>query len=217
MQQTLLDGWVLRFSKGFTKRSNSIVPLYSACDESHVEDKIRYCENLYAREQLQTVFRIPSFLPDEMPQVGTLDGLLEKRGYQVQETSRVLCCNIPQPPDKPKPLAQAKFLALNEWLSVYCDLTGMAEPAQALHRIILNSIGGECGFLVLYHANQPVACGLGVLERELVGIFDIFTHEQARNQGFARCTLQSLIRKTSFLSKPFSNSASMAGKAKSFI
>ena len=28
LQQVLLDGWVLRFSKGFTRRANSVTPVY---------------------------------------------------------------------------------------------------------------------------------------------------------------------------------------------
>ena len=83
MQQILLDGWILRFSKGFTKRSNCIVPIYAPFSDPSTQsllEKIRYCENLYAREQLQTVFRLNS-----SQNYDQLDGLLAERGYEEKE------------------------------------------------------------------------------------------------------------------------------------
>ena len=83
LQQVLLDGWVLRFSKGFTRRANSVTPVYPSMKPAL--DKIRYCENLYAREGLPTFFRLTT-LGDS----ADLDADLAARGYQQQERARVL-------------------------------------------------------------------------------------------------------------------------------
>ncbi len=219
LQQVFLDSWVLRFSTGFTKRANSIVPLYpsshpdsttdSATDSAlhHVKEKIRYCENLYAREQLQTVFRLTSISHGQATPVAThpansapaasepvrsalsLDEILSLRGYRLDETSLVLSKALQVQPL----LTNLKLLSLKDWLSVYCELTGMPEPARTLHNIILQSIAGECAFAVLYTDEHPVACGLGVIERELVGLFDIFTHPDQRNHGYGTDVVQGLL------------------------
>lgn len=46
----LYDGWVLRFAGGYTKRANSINPIYySTCD---LNIKITECEKIYSANHL---------------------------------------------------------------------------------------------------------------------------------------------------------------------
>jgi len=208
LQQILLDGWVLRFARGFTKRSNSIVPLYATSWTQDVETqpaeaqqrlaaKIRYCENMYAREQLQTVFRITSF--DAVSHTASLnaqfnsakallDQTLEERGYQHQDTSLVLSKPIAQP----RSVTGFRLLSLDQWLIAYSQLTGLPEPAQSLHGLILQSISGDCAFAVLEDSDGVVACGMAVVEQELVGLFDIYTDPAYRGQGHATNLIDGL-------------------------
>lgn len=201
MQQVFVDGWVLRFARGFTKRSNCIVPLYpplythsAAVSAQALTEKVRYCENLYAREQLQTVFRLTSIGDDTFSNV-PLDQLLDERGYHIDEPSLVLSRLLNEPPEvSAPPPGQVTMLPLDRWLAAYCELTGMPEPARTLHSLILKGISGECGFAVLPdERGRPLACGLVVVERELAGLFDIFTHPDHRNEGLGRTLLASLL------------------------
>ena len=189
MRQILLDGWVLRFSKGFTKRSNSVVPLYAPFEqqtENTLLEKVRYCENLYAREQLQTVFRLPAIVSQTSPM---LDSLLEDRGYLQQDRSHVLTCSL-----APEEGPEVTLVTLEQWLKAYCYLTGIGEPAATLHQLILKGIAGDCAFAVVTRADEPVACGLGVVEHELIGLFDIYTHPEQRRQGLGREIVSGLLR-----------------------
>ncbi len=203
LQQILLDGWVLRFARGFTKRSNSIVPLYATSRAEGVDtrqrlaEKIRYCENLYAREQLQTVFRITSFntvshsasLNAQFNSTkALLDQALEERGYIRQDTSLVLS----KPILTTRSVTGFRLLPLDQWLHEYSRLTGLPEPAQSLHGLILKSISGDCAFAVLENAAGVVACGMAVVEQELAGLFDIYTDPAHRSQGHGTNLIEGL-------------------------
>ena len=204
----LLDGWVLRFAKGFTKRANSIVPLYITESETappsdeRLLAKIRYCENLYAREQLTTVFRLTSInqalheptSATSNPAASTaarLDALLADRGYELAERNFVLACDLDTSPGAAG-TSELHMVSLDQWLSAYCRITGMDEPARTLHGYILRAISGECGFALLMRNNEPVACGLAVLERELVGLFDVVTAPAHRRRGHSRELLNNI-------------------------
>lgn len=189
MQQILLDGWLLRFSRGFTKRANSIVPLYPSLSAAEtLPEKVRYCENLYAREQLQTIFRLTSISHPEID-TGPLDGYLDQRGYVHTEPTQVLTATLTGTAAAPG----FNLLAQDEWLAVYAWMTDMPTTAAALQSAILTGIQGRCAFATIEVNGEPVACGLGVLEQDLLGLFDIVTHPAHRRAGHGNGLVSSLL------------------------
>ncbi len=193
LQQVFHDGWVLRLSRGFTKRANCVVPLYADPVEAdgQLETRIRYCEQLFARAGLPATFRLPTFLPSHLQ----LDVALAELGYTLAEPSVVL---VSPPIERPRatsfPETTISLLSLESWLEVYCALTGMTEPARSLHRAILRGITGQCGFAIVGDVDHPQACGLTVVDNNLMGLFDIFTHARHRRRGVGRQLVRAMLQ-----------------------
>lgn len=190
MQQMLVDGWLLRFAQGFTKRANSVTPLYPAAAPvaENLPGKVRFCENLYARERLRTIFRLTS--------IGTgdgahelLDDYLAGRDYAHRDPTLVLTAPLSALPPAPEP----QLLPLADWLDVYTRLSGMPERARALHGAILRGMPQPCAYAVVGDPAKPLACGLGVLEQDLLGLFDVVTNPEARRRGHGRALVAGLL------------------------
>ncbi len=183
MQQLLVDGWLLRLAQGFTKRANSVIPLYAGSQP--LPDKVRFCENVYARERLKTIFRLTS-IGDH----GGLDEFLALRGYRHLDLTEVLTL----PLDRAlQPSPDLCLLTMERWLAVYGTLTGMPEGARALHGAILRGIPLPCAYAAVGTPDAPLACGLAVLEQDLVGLFDVVTHPRARRAGYGSALVEGLL------------------------
>jgi len=184
LQQSLLDGWVLRFSRGFTKRANSIVPLYPS--QQTAVEKVRYCENLYSRERLKTIFRLTTVMETD-----SLDALLEQRGYQHVDPTRVLVREL----EGTSFAVKRSFheVPREAWLDAYAKAADVPPAGQQLHAMLLTGIRSEHVFGFISQGGTPVACGIAVLERELVGLFDVVTLPSARRRGHANALVESLL------------------------
>ncbi|MGQ3028577.1 MAG: GNAT family N-acetyltransferase, partial [Ferrovibrionaceae bacterium] len=68
-------------------------------------------------------------------------------------------------------------------------------PAQHrdTHDRMLGGLRLPAGFATLHHDGRPIAYGLGVIERGLIGLFDIVTLPAARRQGAGRRLVMSLM------------------------
>jgi GNAT superfamily N-acetyltransferase len=180
--QQLLDGWLLRSGGGYTKRANSVTPLYDSALAPGA--KIVACEQFYARQSLPCTFRLPSFGPPE------LDGLLERRGYRRLDRTLVLAREL----DGARPASvESRRETLDRWLEVYSAFQGASPAQRAGHRTILARIAAEPVYLLLHHAGAPVACGLGVFEPGYAGLFDIVVAAERRGQGFGCRTVEALL------------------------
>ena len=174
-QQVLSDGWLLRFANGYTKRANSVNPTYESVLK--LDQKIDYCEWIYQQMGLPPVFRMIPLAQEN------LDLILDERGYQKIDPTRVLTLSLVDWDSIVSPERHIRELPLEQWMGVFSEISGSLVEKQPAHAQILRNIINPYYATALEISGKWVACGLGVLERDWFGLFDIVAHPDYRQQG----------------------------------
>ncbi|MFI5379115.1 MAG: GNAT family N-acetyltransferase [Tepidisphaerales bacterium] len=184
-RQILLDGWVLRFAGGYTRRANSVNVVTRG--ERPIEEKIAECERVYQREGLPCVFKMTRAAGE------ALECELAGRGYGRTEGVSVQTLD----------LAGREFVTdgqaglSGEYDAAWGDAFVQMHPVGASLRpamdAILRGIVPERCFAMLTNDGQPVSAGLAVLERGWVGLFDIITRAEQRRSGYATAVINTLL------------------------
>jgi ribosomal protein S18 acetylase RimI-like enzyme len=63
---------------------------------------------------------------------------------------------------------------------------------ETLRKILINIVPQHC-FVALKSDDKMIACGLGVLQSEHVGLFDIVTDDTFRNRGYGQQVVKSIL------------------------
>ncbi|OKP80651.1 hypothetical protein A3844_26525 [Paenibacillus helianthi] len=191
-QSVLLEGWILRTSAGYTKRANSVNPLYGLDAQQgglEIMDKIRLAEQYYAGAGLNTVFKITPFI-----QPGDLDGRLAEQGYEIVEPSSVRTLDLQ---DLPVPAGRYNVRIWEEltedWLEAFAGMTDLSSASRDTLRRMLSASSLKQGYALLLKDEMPAACGLGVIQHGYIGLYDVCTAPAFRRQGMAEEMLCSLL------------------------
>ncbi len=182
----LYDGWVLRFSGGYTRRANAVHPLYPA--RLDVNEKIRACEELYREKRLPVIFKLTA---ESQPQ--GLDDILAGEGYQAEAQTSVqqLDLTVWNAPDSAScELAGAQTAA---WQDAFSRLSGLSASSRANHQRILESIQPQVCFASARVNGEIVGCGLAVLQAGYIGLFDIVVDPAQRRQGHGERLVRDLL------------------------
>lgn len=185
LQYLLFDGWLVRFARGYTKRANSVTPLYPSL--LPVEEKMAWCEHLYQEHRLPTIFRLLSFSEESQH----LDHLLAHRGYA--ELDRTLVWSLPLLSGLATENPALRAISLADWLPIYAQWSHRSSELEHVHRELLERILSPVLFAALYQQGAPVACGLGVLEHDVFGLFDIVTDPEQRRKGYGTQLVTSML------------------------
>ena len=186
LNQEYFDGWIMRFSNGYTKRANSIYITHPST--LALDTKLEVCRRKYAASTLPTIFRITTISPEP-----ELDYYLKNQSYRRARRTKVMACPIYQTAQLDETKSVISPLCLAEWLSLFYGISKYNTEYQATHQAILSKIEREVIFLGLTINGKSVACGMGVLDSEYFGLFSLLTAVKYRGQGFGAEILTALM------------------------
>jgi len=177
-------GWILRFSRGYTGRANSV----NATPESeplHGED-LAAIEARYRGRGLPPLFRLADFSAP-----AGLDAKLEARGYEFRDRSLVMTLAAAAFPESAA--ASREFGDAAAWLEFFQSVSGKRGSDQAMHLELMGRIAPPRLLLVREAAGRAASCGLGVVANGWLGLFDIATAVDQRRQGHGRALCLDLL------------------------
>ena len=183
LETVLVDGWVLRFADGYTKRANSVNAL---APRVCARTLLPLAEALYRRRNQPLVFRLsPLAGPDA-------DAALADEGFAHIDETIVMTATLDLG-SAIDPALVIKPIPELTWSTGFAAANRVPEAHHATHDRMLAAIRFPAAFASLERERKSIAWGLAVAERDMVGLFDIATSPDARRQGAGRRLVTSLL------------------------
>ncbi|UCE24703.1 MAG: hypothetical protein JSU74_01235, partial [Candidatus Zixiibacteriota bacterium] len=144
LQEIHHRGWIIRLADEYSRRSNSVWPLYGSSND--LEEKVRKCESIYRAHHQRSFFRMTS---DES--MSDLDLLLERLGYERVTTVIVQTLDISDfqdDSDNSEIILSHKLT--DSWSDSVAEFVGLGDGKAAYHAI-LNNITFPIGLVSVKH------------------------------------------------------------------
>jgi ribosomal protein S18 acetylase RimI-like enzyme len=190
-QQRWLDGWLLRLSPGKARRARCVNAL--AAGRLPLAEKLSLAGAAFTEAGLPLLVRITPFT-----QPGGLDAQLAAAGWTVLDPTRVMVLPVLTTARDPAPLPSGlslEPLAAEPFAQTVGALreSPPGEVAAHAHRLAHSPVPYR-GFVLRDRTTAHVlACGQFAREGRLVGLYDVFTHAQARGRGLATLLCERML------------------------
>lgn len=174
------DGWLLRFSYFYTHRTNCVEQM--GLSTLPLETKISYCEQEYRKWGTPSVFKISPLIPAEF------DNQLWKRGYEIQHSTDCMIADLsdPVPVKNPKIQVDIHNIISDSWIQA---LFSLKKTTNIMHRTVVPSmyraIPKRTVCASVTADGRIAATGLGILDRDYIGIYAIHVHPDFRRDHLA--------------------------------
>jgi N-acetylglutamate synthase len=183
LKSVLVDGWIVRLSDGHTRRANSASPL--SASRLAPEALIAAIEPLFRHAGLPPVFRITPLAGQGVEQRLIADG------WRDDDPSLGMYASHPAGAADAAVVLEAS--ASNAWITAAMAAYGHGEKGATALRRLLPLIALPVAYATLIDKGEPLAFGLAVAERGMVGFHDIVVAPHARGRGLGRRLVAALI------------------------
>ena len=225
----LYDGWLIRFSHNYTYRTNAVEQVGPS--SLSVPEKVSYCERVYRDYHTPCHFKIsPLIDPD-------FDRFLEAKGYEKRHITEVMTMDLKNAHLVPPLEKEYEFdnrmglpscihypdgvdvrlqsCITDDWIRGVFHLNGTCEEVllktvPAMFKAIPKRTIVACVEI----DGKIVASGLGICDREYIGLYAIYVSASCRRRHYARCICSAILSEGSALGAQRSYLQVVQGNAK---
>lgn len=180
LQNVMYDGWSVRFGGGFTYRVNCANAMYP--ETLPAREKAEYVEKMYRESGLSmSIFKLHEGMDKQ--QLEDCGRVLDEMGYQTERDGNIFVCDLKDYPRNVHTEVTVESVMTDEWLDGFLTMNGTADEQRAAAAAMLKNIHYPIAAASIVENGKMVACGLGVIERGHVGLYDIYVDAGYRRRG----------------------------------
>lgn len=188
-QIQIYDGWLLRFSYFYTHRTNCVEQIGASAIP--LDEKVDYCEEIYRKWGSPVIFKISPLLPP------SFDAFLADRGYHQEHRITNMVMDM-ETDYTPAPRTDFRIdavpLVAQSWIEALFDLKG---TTNVLHRQVVPSmyaaIPKETICVSVRGGERIIGTGLGILDRDYVGVYAIHVASAYRRRHLADTIVRTIL------------------------
>ena len=185
LREIVLDGWLVRFSEGLSRRSNSANPLSarSAISAAVLAETAAF----YRRHGRPAIFRVPTIAAP------AADKALAKAGFTAEGETCVLHGAIDGVDTTTDPAVTLSSRADRVWFQAMSALQGHTPEQGHTYRRIIGAISVPAAFAAIAgEGGRLVALAYGVIHNGMLCYESVITDARQRRRGHARKIVTTL-------------------------
>ncbi len=176
------DGWLLRFTQGYSRHNNSVWPLYAG--KLPLAEKLAFCEAQYQAQGSTCGFRLAGLPEQEAP-----EALLVERGYGRANPNLIMVRSYIDGPD-----VDITELARDEWLETIYRIRPGDLAIQAWKREVYQRLALPSHYVVVEREGTICGYGRSLRQGDILTVMDLWVQPDYRRQGVATQIAYALIQ-----------------------
>lgn len=183
------DGWILKFSEGYTGRANSVSLLYPS--SLPVADKVVFCEQMYQKQKLPCQFKLTELDTE-------LNDFLEKRGYEVATPTDLMVCDLgcPAEPDNDSQIEYVFSKTPKEWLPLFFKIHEINDAHdQDVYTRMVDKVLVDTIYCTVLYKGKPAACSSAAIENGYMLLQNVIVSSELRGHGLGKKVCSAILKK----------------------
>ncbi len=184
----LYDGWLLKFSEGYTGRANSVSLFYPS--HKPIAEKVAYCEEVYEKQGLPCLFKLTE-------QDTELNDFLTARGYSPVNSTDLMVCNLADwsiTTDVDSSIKYVFSSKPDEWLPIFYKVHEINDlHDQDVYNRMISKVLVDTIYCTLMFKDKPAACASAAIENGYMLLQNVVVSAELRGHGLGKKVCTALL------------------------